>query len=161
VPRQYCGATNFTHNGVYRQANVVHVVRRPMLHSSISTCLKCSSGDDQKATRQYISKNNPIAESQPLFVGFSPRSGLKDLEAFINAVSTAKRDVFCTVFDLYDDLENALFGQPTILSCALRASRTVMHRSQASCRSDADFTSTAMLSSGLEVFSRSPQRPKG
>jgi phosphatidylserine/phosphatidylglycerophosphate/cardiolipin synthase-like enzyme len=160
----FCGSTNFTHKGVYRQANVVHVVRRADVAQQYLDLFEVLfRGDDQKATRQYISKNNPIAESQPLFVGFSPRSGLKDLEGFINAVSTAKRDVlFCTVFDLYDDLENALFGQPhdPILRYGLQNSRSKITGFHAD--RTADFTSTAMLSSGLEGFLKeSTQGQKG
>ena len=50
----------------------------------------------------------PVA-SQPLFAGFSPRSGGADLEAFIAHIDAATQDVlFCTAFGLYDGVEEAL-----------------------------------------------------
>lgn len=149
-----CGSTNFTHNGVYRQANVVHVIRRTdVAQQYLELFDVLFRGDDQPATRRYISNNNQITQNLSLFVGFSPRSGLKDLEAFVHEVNAAKRDVlFCTAFDLYDDLEDALLGEPhdPILRYGLENSRSQITGFHAD--RSADFVATAMLSKGLEGF---------
>ena len=149
-----CGSTNFTHNGVYRQANAVHVVRRADVAQQYLTLFEeLFKGADVRATRRFVNQNNPLGPSQPLFAGFSPRSGLADLQAFIREVEAAKGDVlFCTAFDLYDDLEATLLGEPRdpILRYGVQNSRskiTGLHRDRT-----ADFVATAMLSRGLEGF---------
>jgi phosphatidylserine/phosphatidylglycerophosphate/cardiolipin synthase-like enzyme len=149
-----CGSTNFTHNGVYRQANVVHVVRRADVAQQYLTLFEeLFKGEDVGATRRFVNQNNPLDPSQPLFTGFSPRSGLADLQAFIREVEAARGDVlFCTAFDLYDDLEAALLGEPLdpILRYGVQNSRskiTGFHRDRT-----ADFVATSMLSRGLEGF---------
>jgi len=149
-----CGSTNFTHNGVYRQANVVHVVRRADVAQQYLTLFEeLFKGEDVGATRRFVNQNNPLDPSQPLFAGFSPRSGLADLQAFIREVEAARGDVlFCTAFDLYDDLEAALLGErlDPILRYGVQNSRskiTGFHRDRT-----ADFVATSMLSRGLEGF---------
>lgn len=149
-----CGSTNFTHNGVYRQANVVHVVRREdIAQQYLALFEELFGGADTRATRRFINRDNALDVSRPLFAGFSPRSGLADLDAFVEEVNAAKRDVlFCTAFDLYDPLEAALLGAPLdpVLRYGVQNSRskiTGYHRDRT-----ADFVATAMLSSGLEGF---------
>lgn len=152
--RVLCGSTNFTHNGVYRQANVVHVIERAEVAQTYLGLFEgLFRGDSTTQTRQYINQTNVIAADQPLFVGFSPRSQPTDLHTFIQLVQQATRDVlFCTAFDLYDDLEAAFLGAPhdTILRYGLQNSRskiTGVHADRT-----AAFTATAMLSQGLEGF---------
>jgi phosphatidylserine/phosphatidylglycerophosphate/cardiolipin synthase-like enzyme len=149
-----CGSTNFTHNGVYRQANVVHVVRREDTAQEYLDLFEVLfGGADVTATRRYVTENNPVDASQPLFAGFSPRSGGADLESFITHIDAATRDVlFCTAFDLYDGIEQALLGEPRdpILRLGLQNSRseiTGYHRDRT-----ADFVATAMLPEGLEGY---------
>jgi hypothetical protein len=149
-----CGSTNFTHNGVYRQANVVHVVRRGDIAQEYLDLFEVLfGGTDVTTTRRYVTENNPIDDSQPLFAGFSPRSGGADLGAFIAHIDSATRDVlFCTTFDLNDEVEKALLGEAhdPILRLGLQNSRseiTGYHRDRT-----ADFIATAMLSKGLEGF---------
>ena len=78
-----CGSTNFTHNGVYRPANVVHVVRREDVAQEYLDLFEVLfGGADVIATRRYVTENNPINAEKPLFAGFSPRSAGADLEAF-------------------------------------------------------------------------------
>lgn len=142
-----CGSTNFTENGVYRQANVVHVVERAdVARQYLDLFEVLFRGDDPPATRRYITAHNPIGGPQPLFVGFSPRSGGADLQAFIQEVKAARRDVlFCTAFDLYDDLEKALLGKPhdPILRYGLQNQRSTITGYHAD--RTAYFTAAAML----------------
>ncbi len=149
-----CGSTNFTENGVYRQANVVHVLRRADAAGRYLDLFEVLfSGADVGETREYITENNPIDASASLFAGFSPRSGGADLEAFIGEIRAAKRDVlFCTAFDLNDGIEQALLGEPhdPILRLGLQNTRsqiTGFHRDRS-----ADFVATAMLPEGLEGY---------
>jgi phosphatidylserine/phosphatidylglycerophosphate/cardiolipin synthase-like enzyme len=149
-----CGSTNFTENGVYRQANVVHEVHRPEISQAYLNLFEgLFRGEDVATTRRYINKNNPIDTRQPLFAGFSPRTGAADLKAFVELVKAAQRDVlFCTAFNLYDPLEDAFLGDPhdPILRYGLQNTRsriTGIHADRT-----ADFTATALLPSGLEGF---------
>lgn len=108
-----CGSTNFTENGVYRQANVVHVAQTPHVARTYLDLFEVLfSGTDTKATKAYIGEHNPLPASWgECFVGFSPRSGERDLNAFVTLIGEAKRDVmFCTAFDLDDRILNALWG---------------------------------------------------
>jgi phosphatidylserine/phosphatidylglycerophosphate/cardiolipin synthase-like enzyme len=149
-----CGSTNFTHNGVYRQANVVHVVRREDVAKEYPNLFEVLfGGADVTATRRYVTENNPIDAQNPLFAGFSPRSGGADLEAFAAQIRGATRDVlFCTTFDLNDGIEAALLGEPNdpILRLGLQNTRsqiTGYHRDRT-----ADFVATAMVPKGLEGY---------
>lgn len=149
-----CGSTNFTHNGVYRQANVVHVLRDPTVAETyLSLFDVIFGGASVNRTRAYVDENNSISANNPTFAGFSPRSDRKDLVAFVRAINGAKRDVlFCTAFDLDDGVEDALLGgeHDRILRYGLQNSRsriTGLHRDRT-----ARFSATAMLSSGLEGF---------
>ncbi|MEW6402458.1 MAG: phospholipase D-like domain-containing protein [Chloroflexota bacterium] len=147
-----CGSTNFTENGVYRQANVVHI-----LESADTACQYAAlfevlfRGDTVGATRKFINKVNLLGDAGAVFAGFSPRTGLLDLKHFIEIVNSARRDVlFCTAFDLYDPLQQALLGQPhdPILRYGMQNTRsriTGVHADRS-----ADFAAAAMLSGGLE-----------
>jgi phosphatidylserine/phosphatidylglycerophosphate/cardiolipin synthase-like enzyme len=151
-----CGSTNFTENGVYRQGNVVHVVRLPEVAARYLALFEVLfSGETPPQTRKWINQNDPIETDVALFGGFSPRSGAVDLNAFIASIDSAQRDVlFCTAFDLYDPLEEALLGQPRdgILRLGLQNSRSAItgfHRDRT-----ADFVATGLLSRGLDGFLR-------
>ncbi len=147
------GSTNFTENGVYRQANVVHVVEQEGMAQQYLNLFEelWRHHDEPAATRKYINEKNKLTDSQPILAGFSPRSGGDDLKFFAQTVQAAKRDVlFCTAFDLDDDIEQALVGNPhdAILRYGLQNTRskiTGYHADQT-----AKFVATAMLSSGLE-----------
>ncbi len=147
-----CGSTNFTENGVYRQANVVHVARDPELAGRYRTLFEqVFAGLDPSQTKKFINANNPIDVSGPLFAGFSPRSGLVDLAAFAKLIDGAKNDVlFCTAFNLFDDVQAALAGKPNdkILRFGLQNTRseiTGLHADRT-----AEFVAAAMLNKGLE-----------
>ncbi|MGG6298259.1 phospholipase D-like domain-containing protein [Leptolyngbya sp. AN02str] len=155
-----CGSTNFTHNGVYRQANVVHVVcQSDIAQAYLALFDGLFRGDSVGETRRYINRVNAIAPDQfipsssTLFAGFSPRTGQIDLNTFIQLVRNAKRDVlFCTAFRLYAGLEEAFLGEPhdSILRYGLQNSRSIITGIHAD--RTADFTATAMLNEGLEGF---------
>lgn len=148
-----CGSTNFTENGVYRQANVVHVTDDKAIAMRYLELFGVIWNDpaDVSATRNWINAENPIDPSQRLFAGFSPRSGKTDLAEFINIIKAADRDLlFATAFKLPDDVLNALLGTPhdPVLRYGIQntASRiTGFHADRT-----AEFTTPALLSSGLE-----------
>lgn len=153
VPKEVlCGSTNFTENGVYRQANVVHILERADIAGQYLDLFEVLfRGDDVSETRDFINANRPMLPPQPLFAGFSPRSELTDLKQFIDIVNGAKRDVlFCTAFKLYDPLQNALLGKAhdPILRYGLQNTRSKITGFHAD--RTARFTATAMLSQGLE-----------
>ena len=149
-----CGSTNFTHNGVYRQANVVHTANRPELAQQYLALFEVLFGGATPGeTRKWININNPLSSDAPIVAGFSPRSGEVDLDLFAAEIRGAARDVlFCTAFDLNERVLEALKGKPhdAILRFGLQNSRdkiTGIHRDRT-----ADFIATAMLNAGLEGF---------
>jgi PLD-like domain len=149
-----CGSTNFTMNGVYRQANVVHVVERAgVARRYLDLFELLFAGATPAETKRWIDANNPLSPDEPFVVGFSPRSDEVDLNLFAAEIRAARRDVlFCTAFDLEDRIEQALLGAPhdDILRLGLQNSRSAItgfHRDRT-----ADFSATAMLSTGLEGY---------
>lgn len=155
-----CGSTNFTENGVYRQANVVHVIKRPEVARTYLDLFEVLFGGATPAeTKAWIDANNPLSPDAPLVVGFSPRSGEVDLDLFAGEIGSAHRDVlFCTAFDLEDRIEKALLGKAhdDILRLGLENSRseiTGFHRDRT-----ADFSATAFLKNGLEGFLKESTR---
>ncbi len=152
-----CGSTNFTANGVYRQANVVHVVRRPATAGQFLALFEVLfGGADRAATRDFITGANPLpadGEAPPLFASFTPRPRTDDLAAVVKIIDDADRDVlFCTAFGLDDSVLDALLGaeHDEVLRFGLQNARsriTGVHRDRT-----ASFTATAMLKKGLEGF---------
>lgn len=152
-----CGSTNFTPNGVYRQANVVHVLDDTRVSASYLHTFEevWANPVDVGTTRNWLTQNNPMDPLQPMFAGFSPRSGEGDLDEFVEIINAAKKDVlFVTAFALPDDILNGLLGQPhdDILRYGLQntASRiTGFHADRT-----AEFAATALLNTGLEGWLR-------
>jgi hypothetical protein len=149
-----CGSTNFTENGVYRQANVVHVAERPELAAKYLEVFELLfSGATPADTKKWINANNHLAADDAIVAGFSPRGGEVDLELFAAEIRGAARDVlFCTAFDLNKRILEALLGQPhdPILRFGLQntpSEITGVHRDRT-----ADFVATAMLDDGLEGY---------
>ncbi|WP_347900907.1 phospholipase D-like domain-containing protein [Pseudomonas purpurea] len=148
-----CGSTNFTDNGVYRQANVVHVLDDSRVAGSYLHVFEqiWAAPADVGATRTWLTKSNPMDPAQPLFVGFSPRTGQADLTQFVEIINAAKKDVlFVTAFVLPDEILNALLGQPhdDVLRFGLQntaSSITGFHADRT-----AEFAATALLNTGLE-----------
>ncbi|WP_322847000.1 phospholipase D-like domain-containing protein [Pseudomonas sp. B33.4] len=152
-----CGSTNFTANGVYRQANVVHVLDDESIAASYLQTFEqiWAQPDDVGTTRNWITEHNPMNPPQALFAGFSPRTGGADLQEFVRIIGAAKKDVlFVTAFSLPDAVLNALLGQPhdDILRYGLQntASRITGFHADRS----AEFAATALLNTGLEGWLR-------
>jgi phosphatidylserine/phosphatidylglycerophosphate/cardiolipin synthase-like enzyme len=150
-----CGSTNFTHNGVYRQANVVHTANRPEIAQKYLELFEVLfGGATVPDTRTWINVNNPLSSDAGIVAGFSPRSGAVDLDLFAAEIRGAARDVlFCTAFKLNDRILDELRGKPhdAILRFGLQNTAddkiTGIHRDRT-----ADFVATAMLNEGLEGF---------
>ncbi len=148
-----CGSTNFTENGVYRQANVVHEIDDNAIATRYLDLFNViwNAPEDVNGTRDWINHHNAIDSSQEFFVGFSPRSGGGDLVEFAHIIQAADKDVlFATAFALPEEILNALLGaaHDTVLRYGIQntASRiTGFHADRT-----ADFTAPALLSRGLE-----------
>ncbi|AWA39888.1 phospholipase [Pseudomonas fluorescens] len=152
-----CGSTNFTANGVYRQANVVHVLDDSAVSASYLKTFEqiWAEPADVGATRDWISQHNPMNPAQPLFAGFSPRTGGADLREFVEIIEGAKKDLlFVTAFTLPDAILNALLGQPhdDILRYGLQ--NTVSRITGFHADRTAEFAATALLNTGLEGWLR-------
>lgn len=149
-----CGSTNFTENGVFRQANVVHIAERDDVARQYMALFEVLfRGDDTRATRKFINLSNAFGAASPLFAGFSPRSGMSDINAFIADIKGATRDVlFCTAFNLNDGIEEALLGTPNdpVLRYGLQNTRSQITGFKADV--SAKFVATAMIGKGLEGF---------
>ena len=150
-----CGSTNFTENGVYRQANVVHVVEDTAVAGRYAELFDVLfAGTSPKDTKAWIdTHNNPVDLDAPLFVGFSPRSQPTDLSSLARRIAGARRDVlFCTAFDLHVDVLDALLGKPgdDVIRLGVQNKRSTItgyHRDRG-----AQFAATALLNGGLEGF---------
>ncbi|QXI02933.1 phospholipase [Pseudomonas monsensis] len=148
-----CGSTNFTANGVYRQANVVHTLDDVTIATRYLQTFEevWANPANVGATRTWITEHNPMDPAQPLFAGFSPRSGGADLREFVDIIGAAKKDVlFVTAFTLPEAILNALLGKPhdDILRYGLQntaSSITGFHADRT-----AEFAATALLNTGLE-----------
>lgn len=148
-----CGSTNFTANGVYRQANVVHVLDDARVSASYLQTFEqvWAAPADVGATREWLTENNPMQPEQSLFAGFSPRSGQGDLREFVDIINAAKKDLlFVTAFALPDEVLNALLGLPhdDILRYGLQ--NTVSRITGVHADRTAQFAATALLNTGLE-----------
>jgi hypothetical protein len=148
-----CGSTNFTENGVYRQANVVHVADDKSIATRYLDLFEVIWADpaDVAATRKWITENNNIDPNASLFAGFSPRSGRTDLAEFIKIIKAADTDLlFATAFKLPEDILDALLGVPhdPVLRYGLQnsASRITGYHADRT----AEFSTPALLTCGLE-----------
>jgi phosphatidylserine/phosphatidylglycerophosphate/cardiolipin synthase-like enzyme len=148
-----CGSTNFTENGVYRQANVVHEANDGAIAARYLAVFDViwNAPADVDLTRQWINKNNPIDPDTPLFVGFSPRSRKTDLAEFINIINAADKDLlFATAFALPDDILDALLGRNNDDVLRFGIQNTASRITGFHADRSAEFTATALLSNGLE-----------
>lgn len=159
-----CGSTNFTENGVFRQANVCHIVDHADVARRYAALFEqLFGGLDVDGTRDWIDQHDPLVADAPLDVGFSPRSGRADLDFIRQEIDRARRDVlFCTAFDLDDVILQALLGRPhdDVLRLGLQNKPdeiTGFHRDRT-----ADFVTAAMFNTGLEgVLKESTAGQKG
>jgi phosphatidylserine/phosphatidylglycerophosphate/cardiolipin synthase-like enzyme len=159
-----CGSTNFTHNGLFRQANVVHIVRTEKGKSSNPAADKYETlfntiwnGDAKKVittgeTSKWITANNPMDPTTDLFAGFSPRKGKGDLTHFINLINAAKTDVlFSTAFVLPKEIIDALVGKAGDPILRLGIQNTNANKIAGFHRDKtAQFAATALADDGFE-----------
>jgi phosphatidylserine/phosphatidylglycerophosphate/cardiolipin synthase-like enzyme len=148
-----CGSTNFTENGVYRQANVVHVSENKALAENYETVfnLLWEHPDEVGVSRKWITDNNVITEDQPLFAGFSPRSKQTDLDAFVKIIQDAKKDLlFATAFKLPERILDALLGLPNDPVLRFGIQNTASRITGFHADRTAEFATPALLKSGLE-----------
>ncbi|VAW72358.1 hypothetical protein MNBD_GAMMA12-1747 [hydrothermal vent metagenome] len=152
------GSTNWTENGCYRQANVVHMTRTPGILENYAQMFNTliQTREDKGATKRAINKNNLIPNSPERFGGFSPRSKFADIQAMAKIISSAKQDVlFATAFKLRSEITDALLGSANdaILRMGIQNSSsakiTGVHRDRT-----ASFTAAALLPRGLEGWLR-------
>jgi len=170
-----CGSTNFTENGLFRQANVVHMVRTEKNKTGNPTAEHYErvfemlwNGDGTDATppdktKDWINKNNPMDPTDPFFAGFSPRNGEKDLNVFVDLIAAAKNDVlFATAFVLPKKIVDALIGKPNdpILRLGVQNKDNNkiagFHRDRT-----AQFVATALLKYGIEGWMLPETKPGG
>ncbi|HEX7903985.1 MAG TPA: phospholipase D-like domain-containing protein [Chitinophagaceae bacterium] len=160
-----CGSTNFTHNGLFRQANVVHVVRTEKGKSSNPVADKYEelfntiwNGDKKPITTgetsKWITANNAMDPKVDIFPGFSPRKGKGDLAYFIKLINAAKTDVlFSTAFVLPKEIIDALVGKSgdPILRLGIQNTNSNkiagFHRDKS-----AQFAATALADDGFEAW---------
>jgi phosphatidylserine/phosphatidylglycerophosphate/cardiolipin synthase-like enzyme len=159
-----CGSTNFTHNGLFRQANVVHLVRTPKgepanpVAGSYEQLFEMLWNDpspsvtDVARTKDWIDGNNPMDKTAPVFAGFSPRRKKPDLARFIEVINAARNDVlFSTAFVLPKEIVAALVGKPNdpILRLGVQNKNdnqiAGFHRDRT-----AQFAATALFNQGFE-----------
>ena len=148
-----CGSTNFTENGVYRQANVVHETDAKTIAERYLSLFDViwSDAADVAATRTWINDNNPIEPGKRIFAGFSPRSGKTDLAEFINIINAADKDLlFATAFKLPEDILDALLGAANDPVLRYGIQNTASRITGFHADRTAEFTAPALLSSGLE-----------
>ncbi len=148
------GSTNWTENGCYRQANVVHISRTPAILENYSSMFETliATRTSRRSTKSAINKFNKIPSYPERFGGFSPRSNFTDIHVIANLISDAKRDVlFATAFKLHEEVSSALLGSAddAILRMGIQNSSsakiTGIHRDRTAL-----FTATALLPGGLE-----------
>ncbi len=151
--RVLCGSTNWTHNGIYRQANVIHMSDNPAICASYQAMFDklAETFTDSGGTRKWITANNPLPAGGAMFAGFSPRAGMGDLAAFVQFINKSGRDLmFSTAFDLHKTILDALLGKKNdrILRLGVQNKASMItgiHRDRT-----AHFTATALLDGGLE-----------
>ncbi|MCB0707577.1 MAG: hypothetical protein KDC34_19815 [Saprospiraceae bacterium] len=145
------GTANFTPNGLWRQANVMHVIEDKPLASAYQQLFEqLWSSEGRGDTKTYINENQPLKTSESLFSSFSPRSEYVDIDFLEELINSAKSEVFiCSAFSVHDRLLDALEnGNPDMIRYGLQNSRsriTGFHRNRS-------FTATAFLKDGLEGF---------
>jgi phosphatidylserine/phosphatidylglycerophosphate/cardiolipin synthase-like enzyme len=146
------GSTNFTSQAVYRQANVIHIIEHADIAGRYAQLFdRLFQGDAPRATKQYINTFFPVASGTVPQAVFSPRSQLSDLQEVVAIVNRAQSDLlFCTSFQIHQDIELALLGNPqsTVIRYGLQNTRshiTGIHR-------QGTFVTPTFLSDGLEGF---------
>jgi hypothetical protein len=145
------GSTNFTLNGVYRQANVVHVVDDPILASEYLELFELLfKGTNVSKTREHIDANNAVTDGSRMAV-FSPRSDYADTQEVCSILKAAKSDVlFCTAFQLHPDVMATL--KPDHVDDVIRYGLQNRESEITGVHRRAEFVAPAYLKKGIEGF---------
>jgi len=145
------GTANFTLNGVYRQANMVHVIENPEIAKEYLHLFdQLFGGADLRSTKRFINENNPVRESEQKVI-FSPRSAFADTEEVCRILRAACKDVvFCTTFKLHPAVTAALMPEEAddVIRYGVQNTRSKVvgyHRGEL-------FPTPAYLRKGLERF---------
>jgi phosphatidylserine/phosphatidylglycerophosphate/cardiolipin synthase-like enzyme len=102
-------------------------------------------------TRRWIDSNNAMDPAEKMFVGFSPRSKKADLAEFIKIINAADKDLlFATAFALPEDVLDALLGTDHDDVLRFGIQNTTSRITGFHADRTAEFTSTALLTKGLE-----------
>ena len=152
VPRAVLtGTANFTPNGLWRQANVIHVIFDRQLANEYEKLYRhLLTSDGYSDTKKFIRTNFPLLKESNLFQSFSPRSGYVDIDLLEEILHQASSEVFiCSAFKLHDRISAALdIDNPKVCRFGLQNSRstiTGIHRNRS-------FVVPAFLKEGLEGF---------
>jgi phosphatidylserine/phosphatidylglycerophosphate/cardiolipin synthase-like enzyme len=146
------GSTNFTSQAVYRQANVIHIIENADIATRYAQLFeRLFQGDAPRETKQYINTFFPVTAGMVPQAVFSPRSRFTDLQEVVAIIHRSQSDLlFCTSFQIHQDIELALLGNPdsTVIRYGLQNTRshiTGIHR-------QGTFVTPTFLSDGLEGF---------
>ena len=148
-----CGSTNWTLNGCYRQANVVHVTNDNGICKSYAELFNAllETAAKPAATKAWINANNAIPANPGVFAGFSPRTAETDIKAFVALIKGVKRDVlFSTAFDLKKEILEAFKGKMNDPILRLGVQNTKSEITGVHLDRSESFTAAALLPSGLE-----------
>ncbi len=145
------GTANFTPNGLWRQANVVHIMYDKALakeYDMLYQQLLTSKG--RTDTKKYIDAHHQIKQNKKVYQSFSPRSGYIDIDLLEKVINSAESEVFiCSAFKLHDRITAALDNpDPKVIRFGLQNSRTQItgyHRNRS-------FTAPSFIKKGLEGF---------
>ena len=151
------GTANFTHNGIYRQANVVHVIEDKKFAQEYHTYFNDLWGPYRKEVskfRDHIEATDKIValDQPPAYqVIFSPRDTAGDRSEVIRIIKEAKSEIIsCTAFDLHPDILEALkpSDDDNVIRYGLQNSKseiTGIHRR-------GEFVTPAYLDEGFESY---------
>ena len=144
------GTANFTPNGLWRQANVVHVIKDKELAQEYSILFnQLLESKGRGDTKKHINKVHPLPQDKDLFPSFSPRSKFVDIDLLESYIKNAKSELFlCSTFRMHKRITQAIKDHHSIIRYGLQNSRTSitgLHRNRS-------FTVPAILNKGLEGF---------
>jgi len=145
------GTANFTPNGLWRQANVIHIISDKTLAKQYDILFKqLLKSEGRGDTKIHINTNHPLKNGKKIFQSFSPRSGYVDIDVLEETINSASSEIFiCSAFKLHDRITFALENpDPKVVRFGLQNSRTQItgfHRNRS-------FTAPAFLKKGLEGF---------
>lgn len=145
------GTANFTPNGLWRQANVIHIIYDEAIAKEYDILYKqLLTSQGRGDTKTHIKAFHPLKKNEKLFQSFSPRYAYTDIDILEETINSASSEVFiCSAFKLHDRITAALESpNPRVSRFGLQNSRTTItgfHRNKS-------FTAPAFLKNGLEGF---------